>query len=235
MKKKLNKLAIGFVLMILGLTFPVFANDIYIQQSGDNLDLDITQDGQNNVAGTSQADIVLQGATMTFNIDQVGNSNIVSATIKGATYTGNIDLTGDSNDVELLCSSSASGNCDTVSMSVDVTGDSADITVKIGETADADTFTGTLDITSGASETITLTVDGKSAIADIDISNAQGSAGNTATYDVDGDGDVNGHSLTHSHTGDGAVINITQSGIYDSIVDLTTSGDNQNIDITQSD
>ena len=235
MKQKLNKLAIGFVLMILGLTFPVFANDIYIQQSGDNLDLDITQDGQNNVAGTSQAGIVLQGATMTFNIDQVGNSNIVSATIKGATYTGNIDLTGDSNDVELLCSSSASGNCDTVNMSIDVTGDSADITVKIGETADAETFTGTLDITSGASETITLTVDGKSAIADVDISNATGSAGNTATYDIDGDGDVDGHSLTHSHTGDGAVINITQSGVYDNIVDLTTSGDNQNIDITQSD
>ena len=235
MKQKLNKLAIGFVLMILGLTFPVFANDIYIQQSGDNLDLDITQDGQNNVAGTSTTAIDLTGSTMTFNIDQTGNSNIVSAIIKGSTYTGNIDLTGDSNDVELLCSSAASGNCDTVSMSIDVTGDSADITVKIGETADAESFVGTLDITSNASETVTLTLDGTNADADIDITNSLGSSGNTATYDVDGDGDVNGHSLTHSHTGDGAVINITQSGVYDNIVDLTTSGDNQNIDITQSD
>ena len=32
---------------------PAVANDIYITQSGDNLDLDITQDGQNNVAGNS--------------------------------------------------------------------------------------------------------------------------------------------------------------------------------------
>ena len=77
---------------------PVFANDIYIQQSGDTLDLDITQDGQNNVAGTSSAGIVLQGNTMTFNIDQVGDSNVVSATVKGVTYTGNIDLTCSSND-----------------------------------------------------------------------------------------------------------------------------------------
>jgi len=235
MIKKLNRTVISFIVVVLGLTFPVFANDIYIQQSGDNLDLDITQDGQNNVAGTSVTGIELSGSTMTFNIDQTGNSNIVSATIKGSTYTGNIDLTGDSNDVELLCSSAASGNCDTVSMSIDVTGDSADITVKIGETADAESFVGTLDITSNASETITLTLDGTNADADIDITNSLGSSGNTATYDVDGNGDVNGHSLTHSHTGDGGVISITQSGIYDNVIDLTTSGDNQAIDITQSD
>jgi len=214
---------------------PVFANDIYIQQSGDTLDLDITQDGQNNVAGTSSAGIVLQGNTMTFNIDQVGDSNVVSATVKGVTYTGNIDLTGSSNDVALLCSSASTGNCDTVSMSIDVTGSSADINVSIGEGADAENFTGTIDVASAADETITLTVDGKSAIADIDVSNSQGSAGNTATYDIDGDGDVNGHSLTHSHTGDGALTVISQSGVYDNIVDLTTSGDNAEINITQSD
>ena len=46
-------------------------NDIYIQQSGDNLDLDITQDGQNNIAGTSTTGISLIGNNVTFNIDQV--------------------------------------------------------------------------------------------------------------------------------------------------------------------
>jgi hypothetical protein len=214
---------------------PVFANDIYIQQSGNTLDLDITQDGQNNVAGTSSAGIVLQGNTMTFNIDQVGNSNVVSATIKGVTYTGNIDLTGDSNDVALLCSSASTGNCDTVSMSIDVTGSSADINVNIGEGADAENFTGTIDVTSAADETITLTANGKSAIADIDVTNSLGSAGNTATYTQTGDGDVNGHTLTHSHTGDGAVSVISQSGVYDNIISLTTSGDNAEINITQSD
>ena len=214
---------------------PVFANDIYIQQSGNTLDLDITQDGQNNVAGTSSAGIVLQGNTMTFNINQVGNSNVVSATIKGVTYTGNIDLTGSSNDVALLCSSASTGNCDTVSMSIDVTGSSADINVNIGEGADAENFTGTIDVTSAADETITLTANGTSAIADIDVTNSLGSAGNTATYTQTGDGDVNGHTLTHSHTGDGAVSVISQSGVYDNIISLTTSGDNAEINITQSD
>jgi hypothetical protein len=217
------------------LVSPVFANDIYIQQSGNTLDLDITQDGQNNVAGTSSAGIVLQGNTMTFNIDQVGNSNVVSATVKGVTYTGNIDLTGSSNDVALLCSSASTGNCDTVSMSIDVTGSSADINVSIGEGADAENFTGTIDVTSAADETITLTANGKSAIADIDVTNSSGSAGNTATYTQTGDGDINGHTLTHSHTGDGAVSVISQSGVYDNIISLTTSGDNAEINITQSD
>ena len=214
---------------------PVQANDIYIQQSGDNLDLDISQDGQNNVIGTSQTGVTLTGNAMTFNIDQIGGANVVSAVVKGVTYTGNIDLTGDSNDVALLCDSAGAGNCDTVSLSIDITGSSADINVSVGEAADAENFTGTIDITSGASETVTLTVDGKSAVADIDISNSQGSAGNTAVIDINDDGDVNGHTLTHSHTGDGGLINITQSGLYDNIINLTTSGDGAEIDITQDD
>jgi hypothetical protein len=94
---------------------------------------------------------------------------------------------------------------------------------------------GTIDITSNASETFTLTVNAAAADADIDITNSLGSAGNTSTYTQSGDGDLNGHSLVHSHTGDGAVINMSQSGIYDNKIDVTTSGDNAAIDITQSD
>lgn len=234
MNKTFSLRSILFISMLLFLT-PVQANDIYIQQSGNNLDLDITQDGNNNVAGTSSTGITLTGNSMTFNIDQIGGANVVSAIVKGTTYTGNIDLTGNSNDVALLCDSAGAGNCDTVSLSIDITGSSADINVSVGEAADAENFTGTIDITSGASETVTLTVDGKSAIADIDISNSSGSAGNTATIDINDDGDVNGHTLTHSHTGDGGLINITQSGLYDNIINLTTSGDGAEIDITQDD
>lgn len=234
MQTKIKTIAISIIASLF-LFSPVFANDIYIQQSGDNLDLDITQDGQNNVAGTSVTGLSLTGNTMTFSISQVGNANVITTTIDGNTYTGNINLTGGSNEVDLLCDSAGAGNCETVSMSIDVTGSSADITVSIGESGDAQNFVGTLDISSGAAETVTLTVDGTNADADIDITNSLGSAGNTATYDINGDGDTNGHSLTHSHTGDGAVINMTQSGIYDNVIDVTTSGDNANIDITQSD
>ena len=221
-------------ILLLGwlLITPALANDIYIQQSGDNLDLDITQDGQNNVAGTSGTAMSLTGDNMTFSISQVGGGNVIEATINGATYTGNINLTGGTNTVDLDC---ATGNCDTVSMSIDVTGDSADVTVNLGSTADASDYTGTIDITSAATETFTLTVNAAAADADIDITNSLGSAGNTATYSQSGDGDINGHSLVHSHTVDGAVIDMSQSGIYDNKINVTTSGDGAEINITQTD
>ena len=226
------KTTIKSILLWIMMSLPVMANDIYVTQSGDNLDLDITQDGQNNVAGNSTTAMSLTGSTMTFSISQVGDSNVIEAIINGSTYTGNINLTGGSNTVDLDC---AASNCDTVSMSIDVTGDSADVTVDLGSTADASDYTGTIDITSAATETFTLTVDAAAADADIDITNSLGSAGNTSTYTQSGDGDTNGHSLVHSHTGDGAVINMSQSGIYDNKINVTTSGDNAAIDITQSD
>ena len=228
MKTTMTKWLFGLMLM----AGTALANDIYIQQSGDNLDLDITQDGQNNVAGDSTTAMSLTGNAMTFSISQVGDSNVIEATINGATYTGNINLTGGLNTVDLDC---AAGNCDTVSMSIDVTGDSADVTVDLGSTADASDYTGTIDITSAATETFTLTVNAAAADADIDITNSSGTVGNTSSYTQTGDGDTNGHSLTHSHTGDGAVINMSQSGIYDNKIDVTTSGDNATIDITQTD
>jgi hypothetical protein len=228
MKTTMTKWLFGLMLM----AGTAFANDIYIQQSGDNLDLDITQDGQNNVAGNSTTAMSLTGNNMTFSISQVGDGNVIEATINGATYTGNINLTGGLNTVDLDCTS---GNCDTVSMSIDVTGDSADVTVNLGSTADASDYTGTIDITSAASETFTLTVNAAAADADIDITNSLGTVGNTSSYTQTGDGDTNGHSLTHNHTGDGAVINMSQSGIYDNKIDVTTSGDNATIDITQTD
>jgi hypothetical protein len=227
MKTTIKMLLLGWLLIT-----PAVANDIYIQQSGDNLDLDITQDGQNNVAGNSTTAMSLTGNNMTFSISQVGDSNVIEATINGATYTGNINLTGGLNTVDLDC---ASGNCDTVSMSIDVTGDSADVTVNLGSTADASDYTGTIDITSAATETFTLTVNAAAADADIDITNSSGTVGNTSSYTQTGDGDTNGHSLTHNHTGDGAVINMSQSGIYDNKINVTTSGDNATIDITQTD
>ena len=226
------KTTIKWLFAAMLLMTPVMANDIYIQQSGDNLDLDITQDGQNNVAGNSTTAMSLTGDNMTFSISQVGDSNVIEATINGATYTGNINLTGGLNTVDLDC---AASNCDTVSMSIDVTGDSADVTVDLGSTADASDYVGTIDITSAATETFTLTVNASAADADIDITNSLGTVGNTSTYTQTGDGDSAGHSLTHSHTGDGGVINMSQSGIYDNKIDVTTSGDNATIDITQTD
>jgi len=53
--------------------------------------------------------------------------------------------------------------------------------------------------------------------------------------DIDGNGDSAGHTYIHTHTGSIADVDITQSGIYDNMITLTTSGDNADIDIIQRD
>ena len=87
--KYLSKILVLVCALSIPIT-PINANDIYITQVGDTLDLDIVQDGQNNTIGTSLQDVVLgsgSGASdsMTFSITQTGNSNSITAQILGTT------------------------------------------------------------------------------------------------------------------------------------------------------
>ena len=219
--------------IMLMMTSPILANDIYVTQSGASLTLDILQDGENNTIGNSTTSSASTGATTSLNIDQVGNSNVIKYQINGATYTGVINLAGNSNDVDLNCDSgNSNSSCGTVNAVVNFTGNSNDIDLDIGETSDASNAD--VDIvgqTGSDSNTVAATIDGTSAILTITIN------GDTNNYllDIDGNGDVNGHTLVHTHTGGTADVDITQSGINDNLINLTTSGDNANIDIIQRD
>ena len=228
------KRIISFVMFVmLMVTTPLFANDIYVTQSGASLTLDILQDGENNTIGNSTTASASTGATTSLNIDQVGNSNVIKYQINGATYTGVINLAGNSNDVDLNCDSgNNNSSCGSVNAVINFTGNSNDVDLDIGETAAA---TGAdVDIVgqSGSdSNVVAATIDGTSAILTITVN------GDTNNYllDIDGNGDVNGHTLIHTHTGGTADVDITQSGINDNMITLTTSGDNANIDIIQRD
>ena len=214
-------------------TSPLFANDIYVTQSGASLTLDVLQDGENNTIGNSTTASASTGATTSLNIDQVGNSNVIKYQINGASYTGVISLTGNSNDVDLNCDSTAgNSSCGTVTASITMVGSSNDLDIDIGQTAAA---TGSeVTITSAASDdsnVIAATVDGTSAILRITVDGDT----NNWLVDIDGNGDVNGHTLIHTHTGGIADVDIVQSGVYDNMINLTTSGDNADIDISQTD
>jgi len=213
----------------------VFANEIYVDQIGDSLDLDITQDGTDNVAGTSEEPMILNGDDMTFDIDQIGDNNVISAVINGNTYTGTIDLTGNNNNVDLACDSGDAATCETVTADITVNGDDTDIDLRIGETADASNLVATFTV-DGDANVIDAEVDGVDADATVVIDNSSSLAGgNTVNIDMDGDGDVNGHSLNLDITGGGGVYNVTQSGVNDNTVDGSFEGDNASVDIDQSD
>ena len=215
------------------LAFSAYANDIYVTQSGDALDLDITQDGNNNTVGNSTTASASAGATTILNIDQVGSSNVITYQIAGATYTGVINLVGNSNNVDLNCDSGGSNSsCGSANAVINFTGSSNDIDLDIGQTSSASSADVDIVGQSGSdSNVVAATVDGNSAILTITVN------GDTNNYliDIDGNGDSVGHTLIHSHTGGIADVDIIQSGVNDNMITLTTSGDNADIDISQTD
>ena len=187
---------IAFLLLF---AVPVLANDIYVTQSGATLDLDITQDGQNNTVGNSTTSSSVIGATTTIDIDQVGNSNVLKFDVNGATFTGTFSTTGNSNDIDFNCDSAGNNSsCATATASIIWAGNSNDLDIDIGETADAANATVSITGQSGSdSNVVAGTIDGTSAILTLTVN------GDTNNYliDINGDGDVNGHTLIHTHTG----------------------------------
>ena len=239
----------GLLLCVLTAATPALANDIYIEQVGDTLDLDITQDGANNVIGTSTTDVNLEGDDMTFAITQTGSTNVIVADIQGSSYTGTWVFTGDSNEVELSCDSTSGTNCENITLNITATGDSNDFVLAIGDTADADGSTVAFTLT-GDGNVVNTEVDGKSANVTVVVNNAStsstatptitggataGAGGNAIDIDIDGNGDSQGHTVNLNVTGGGSSYKITQSGINDNIVDADFEGDEQDVTITQSD
>ena len=135
------------ILAVLAVSSTAFANDIYIQQVGDTLDLDIVQDGVDNEFGDSTTDATLTGDDMTFSITQTGDSNKIDAIIKGNDYTGTWAFTGDSNEVNMKCASTSAVDCETVTVNITTTGDDNIFKVFIGENSDADNLAANFTVT----------------------------------------------------------------------------------------
>ena len=227
------KKIINYIMFVMFMAIPVFANDIYVTQSGASLTLDILQDGENNTIGNSTTSSASTGATTSLNIDQVGNSNVITFDVNGANYTGTWAITGNSNNIDFKCDSGGSNSsCGTATANITWTGSSQDIDLDIGETSSATGATVNITGASGSdSNVIAASIDGNSAILTLTVN------GDTNNYliDIDGNGDINGHTLIHNHTGSTADVDITQSGVNDNMLNLTTSGDNHDIDIIQRD
>lgn len=224
----------------------VYANEIYIDQIGDNLDLDITQTGTDNffgdvsgsgtVSGSTQKPVVLEGDDMTFSITQTGNNNEIAATIKGNTYTGNWQFTGNTNTVDMTCDSQGAVQCETVTVDITTNGNSNAFNIFIGENKVADNLVATFTV-DGDGNTVNANLDAVNADVTVTVDNTASLAatGNTFNIDQDDAGDINGHSVTYNHTGGAGTINITQSGLTDKTVDVISSGDNHQVDIIQTD
>ena len=209
-------------------------NKIYVTQAGASLVFDVLQDGNGNMIGNSTTASTVSGSATNFNIDQVGDSNIITFDIEGDNFVGTWSTTGNSNNIDFNCDSAgATSGCDDVNAVITFAGNSQDIDIDVGLTSSKSGDNADIDIVgaSGTDSTVVAaTIDGTSAILRLTID------GDTNNYliNIDDNGDVNGHTLIMTQTGITADVDIVQSGSYDNIATVTTTGDSQNIDITQT-
>lgn len=212
-----------------------FANEIYVQQIGDTLNLSVTQAGTGNRLGGIAAAAKFSGDDMTFAITQTGDNNVINAVINGNTYTGTWTFVGSGNTVDLLCDSTAIVQCENVTVDIAVNGNTNAFTVYIGENKVADNLVADFTV-DGDGNVVVANLDATNADVTVTIDNSASLAGgNTFTIDQDDAGGVAGHSITYDHTGGGGTISVTQSGLNDQTVNVISSGDDHNVTIVQTD
>ena len=218
------------LIMFLMLSSSALANDIYVTQSGNNLVLDITQQGTGNTIGTLALPSSLTGADTNFVISQVGNTNELTFELNGNNYTGNFDVTGNSNIIDFKCDSgNLTAGCENVTATITLAGNSNTVNLNIGENDDSTGTTATV-TTTGDSNTITATIDSPNAVMNLSITGSTNIFGLT----MDGSG-VGEHSATINHSGDTGTFSISQTGVNNKLLDLTTIGNNHSVTITQQD
>ena len=111
------------------------ANDIYINQVGHAIDLDIVQDGSDNKIrslNTTSGDAVLNGNNKVVDLTQTGDNNRIGVWTNGADQTITVSQDGDSNVSKI----DNHGNDNTINLDID--GDSNVTHTEIGNGGDVD-------------------------------------------------------------------------------------------------
>lgn len=147
----MKKIALAFVMAMLG-TFS-FANDIYIEQIGDNTTINITQDGTANRIGNLESPTFFGGGSNIVNIQQIGSSNQLDAIVNGATTETVVTTIGNGNIQHITCGTLMNSSCSGSFIKQQVTGDDNTITQALGGGANHDSQI----LVTGDSNTITHT------------------------------------------------------------------------------
>jgi len=200
MKKLLPLLLVGFLYA---------DNEVYVNQAGNNANIDLEQLGSSNIIGGLQAatgnmtPLDLDGLNLTLDINQIGSSNTFLGDILGDNITGFFEFDGDSNDFTIQVDPTDTYGADDGNFNVDVTGSSNEFTLDIGTSA----LASTLDLD--------WVINGDSNELDFDINYDLGTNyvdidGDSNTVNFSGSGKQGGYFYL-DQTGNGRTYNITQS------------------------
>jgi len=209
-------------------------NEIYINQAGATLNLDVEQLGSSNIIGGDDAisgsmtAFNLTGATMTLDINQLGDSNKFLGDIIADSFTGFFEFNGDSNTFTIQVDPTNTYGADSSDINVDVSGGSNDFTLNVGTSALASTLD--LDwVINGESNTLDFDINSDTATSFVDID------GDDNTITFDGTGYADGYFYL-DQTGDDRTFNITQSSTLASDwLKIITSGNGGSVCIIQDD
>jgi hypothetical protein len=202
-------------------------NKIYIDQSGDNVDINIVQAGSTNVIGAVNDPIYLRGAAQSIIAIQNGDSNsilasLVTGTGSGDSATVTLQQIGNSNQITMRCGNAATDSvCTGLNMNAKFTGDSNSLNYH-GSGAN---MTNSMDVTGNSNA---LTIDSLSPNASQTIK----VAGDYNTFNISqtGSGGSVGHSLSVDLTGTGNSFTSSQDGLETVInVKSVTNGSTINI------
>jgi hypothetical protein len=194
-----------------------WANDVYVEQIGDNSSVSITQTGagntvNGNVGGTGNADdaAIIRGDLNSVTISQIGASNTLSLIINNETSgTGStvvVSADGSNNNQTIGCGTALSSTCNASVIRSEITGNSNN----------------TVQTLSGGVVQSKIAVNGSY---------------NNVTHVASGVGLHNGE-ITVSGSGTSQLANavtLTQSGAFAKNAIITSNGSNNNISVTQSD
>ncbi len=224
----------SLVVMLTALTAYGDDNEIYIDQSGDNANIDLEQLGGSNIIGGLQSTagslnpLNLTGSALTLDINQIGDSNTFLGDILGDNIVGYFNFDGNSNTFTIQVDPTNTYGADGSNLNVQTTGDSNAFNLDLATNAIASNTD--LDwIINGSSNTLTfdIDVDGATSFVDID------GDSNTVTYD--GDGYANGYFYL-DQTGSLRTFNIQQqSTLASDWLKIISNGDSGTVCVIQDD
>jgi hypothetical protein len=194
-----------------------WANDVYVEQIGDNSTVSITQTGagnlvNGNVGGTGNTDdaALIRGDLNDVTVNQIGSGNILSIVLnnetKGTGTTVVVSADGSNNTQTIGCGTALSSSCNASIIRSEITGNNNN----------------TVQMLSGGAVQSKIAVNGNY---------------NNVTHAASGVG-LHSGEITVSGSGSSSIANavtLTQSGALAKNAVITSNGSNNNINITQSD
>jgi hypothetical protein len=210
-------------------------NKIFIDQSGANPNVNMTQEGTGNAAGTGGRPVYLRGDDQTIVTRQIGVSNDISLeAVIGITGTDGVNITiqqiGDSNKVDAACgygTASTGGTaltgCNAADFNWKFTGDSNDLQFR----GTGNDLKSAVDVT-GDSNIFRIDAIGNKHSQTIKV------VGDTNTFDINQRSTgAAGSSIWVDLTGNSNTFTISQTGTIDNVVNIKSVSTSGMFNITQ--